>query len=156
MLKILAVGLSLFFGVATAVAAGFQLNAIGALDVTGTMSREWWYTSPNPVLSGETADGAAVTVTIDGQEYQAVVDGSGWSYAPTTLAEGDHEVGLTSSGGSQSFTLHIGAVPADVTAPVQQSTPVAGTTEQTLALWLGGLIILAGGTALAVKHKWTI
>lgn len=135
-------------------ASGFQLKAIGAMDVTGTMSKEWWYTSANPSLSGITAAGSAVTVTIDSVDYQAAVDGSGnWSYNPTTLAEGDHSVTLSSAAGSQSFTLHIGAVPENVAAPTQPETPVAGSAAQTLAVWLGGLLVVAAGVVLLPAKK---
>jgi hypothetical protein len=155
MLKVLACVLSLFILFSASVfASGFQLKAIGALDVTGAVSKEWWYSNANPALSGITTAGSTVTVKIDDVDYQATVDGSGnWSYIPTTLSDGDHSVVLTSSAGSQSFTLHIGAVPADVTAPTQQSTPVVGTTEQSLALWLGGAIIMIAGLALLPIKK---
>jgi hypothetical protein len=144
---LIALGLLLFTSVSV-FAAGFQLKSIGGLDVTGSVSKEWWYTSANPTLSGMTTVGSAVTVTIDSVDYPANVDGSGnWSYNPTTLTEGDHVVNLTSPAGSQSFTLHIGNVPADVTVPVQPSTPVVGSTGQTLVLWLGGALVLVAGIA---------
>ena len=110
MLKSLAIALSLLF-LSTSIifAAGFQLKSIGALDVAGAVSKDWWYTTVNPSLSGMTTVGSTVTVNIDSVDYPANVDGAGnWSFNPTTLSDGDHSVSLTSSAGSQSFTLHIG------------------------------------------------
>lgn len=150
MLKyLLVLGGSLILFSSSLLAAGFQLKAIGALDVTGTMSSEWWYTSANPVLSGTADPESEVTVTINGQEYQVTADGLGsWSYVPEGLTEGSHEISLTAAAGSQSFTLNIGPVPADVSAPAQQSQPVAGSTEQTMWLFLGAGLILAAGVAI--------
>lgn len=143
-----------FLSSSLAWSAGFQLKAIGVLDVTGAVSKEWWYTTANPPLSGITTAGSTVTVKIDDVDYQATVDDSGnWSYNPTTLSDGDHSLSLTSSAGSQAFTLHIGSVPANVTAPVQQSTPVAGSAEQSLALWLGAALLLGAGIALLPVKK---
>jgi hypothetical protein len=155
MLKVLVGVFSFLFVFSASIfASGFQLKSIGALDVTGAVSKEWWYSGANPTLSGITTVGSTVTVNIDNVDYQATVDGSGnWSYSPTTLSEGDHSVALTSSAGSQSFTLHIGAVPADVSVPAQQSTPVVGSTEQSLALWLGGAIAMIAGIALLPLKK---
>ena len=63
MLKTLVVVLGLFLLFTSSVfAAGFQLKSIGVLDVTGTMSKEWWYTTVNPPLSGITTAGSSVTV----------------------------------------------------------------------------------------------
>src|SRR3989304_7701430 len=108
MLKTLVVVLGLFLLFTSSVfAAGFQLKSIGVLDVTGTMSKEWWYTTVNPPLSGITTAGSSVTVNIDSVDYQATVDSLGsWTYAPTTLTDGDHQPALSSTGGNQYFTLH--------------------------------------------------
>ena len=155
MLKSLAIALSLLF-LSTSIifAAGFQLKSIGALDVTGAVSKDWWYITANPSLSGMVTVGSTVTVNIDSVDYPANVDGSGnWSFNPTTLSDGDHSVSLTSSAGSQSFTLHIGQnIPAEVTAPEPKDMPVAGSSEQTMWLFLGaGLILAAGVATLPVK-----
>ena len=150
MLKLLLVVLSFFFLSVTSVfASGFQLKAIGALDVTGAVSKEWWYSTANPRLSGITPVGSAVTVKIDGTDNSATVDGSGnWTYSPTTLTNGDHALVISSTAGSKTFTLHIGTVPATVTAPVTSSTPVVGTREVPLALWLGAGVLLVSGILL--------
>lgn len=135
-------------------ASGFQLKFIGGLDVTGAVSKEWWYTTANPKLSGISSAGSAVTIKIDEVDYPASVDAAGnWNYQPTVLNDGDHTVSLTSSAGSQSFTLHIGQnIPADVTAPAPKDMPVAGSSEQTMWLFLGAGFILAAGVAtLPVK-----
>lgn len=151
MLKFLLAVLSfLLLNVTSVFASGFQLKAIGALDVTGAVSKEWWYSNVNPRLSGITTAGSSVTVTIDSVDYSATVDGSGnWTYSPTTLSDGDHTVVVSSSAGSQTFTLHIGAnIPATITAPVTSTTPVVGTWEVTLALWLGAGVLLVSGILL--------
>lgn len=150
MLKLLLAVLSFFlFNVPLLFASGFQLKAIGALDVTGAVSKEWWYSNANPRLSGITPAGSTVTVKIDSVDYSATVDGSGnWTYSPTTLSDGDHAVVISSSAGSQTFTLHIGSVPATVTAPMISSTPVVGTREVTLTIWLGAGVLLVSGILL--------
>lgn len=150
MLKILLAVLSLFLlNVFSVFASGFQLKAIGALDVTGAVSQEWWYSAVNPRLSGITPVGSAVTVKIDGTDNSATVDAAGnWSYSPAALTNGDHTVVISSTAGSQTFTLHIGSVPATVTAPKTSSTPVVGTREVTLALWLGAAVLLVSGILL--------
>ena len=156
MLKSLVIALALcLFFFSSVSAAGFQLKSIGALDVTGAVSQEWWYTTANPSLSGITTPGSTVTVNIDSVDYQALVDGAGtWSFNPTTLAEGDHTISLNSSAGSQSFTLHISQnIPADVTAPTPKDLPVVGSGDQTIWLLLGALFILAGGVAILPVKK---
>jgi len=96
-----------------------------------------------------------VTVNIDSVDYPANVDGAGnWSFNPTTLSDGDHSVSLTSPAGSQAFTLHISPnIPAEAVAPEPKDMPVAGSSEQTMWLFLGaGLILAAGVAILPVKN----
>ena len=128
-------------------AAGFQLKNIGSLDTKGVSYSEWWYSTENPTLSGTTAAGDSVTVTIGGQAGSATVDSSGnWSYTPTNLTVGDHQVSVAGGAGSTAFILHITAnIPSNVSAPSQSDMPVAGVIENTLVLWLvGGLLLIAG------------
>ena len=148
MLKTLVVALSFWLLLPSLVfASGFQLKSIGAMDVTGAVSTEWWYTSVNPNLSGIASPDATVTITVDGSQNQVTADGSGiWGFNSTALTDGDHSVVLTSDGGSQSFTLHIGAtLPADLTAPATTDLPVAGSMDTTAALWLGAMLLMLGG-----------
>ena len=148
MLKVLAVTLSLWLLSSTLTfASGFQLKSIGAMSVTGAVSSEWWYTSANPILSGVATADSQVTINIDGVDQTATTDSAGnWAITTTTLTDGDHTVSLTSSAGSQSFTLHIGAdIPADISAPATTEMPVAGAMDKTMALWLGAMILMLGG-----------
>src|SRR3989344_6744365 len=157
MLKTLVVALSFWLLLPSLVfASGFQLKSIGAMDVTGAVSTEWWYTSVNPVLAGVAGAGSTVTVSIDGAESTATADGEGnWAVSTANLGDGDHSITLSSPEGSQSFILHIGAtLPADLSAPATTDLPVAGSMDTTAALWLGGmLLILSGGIFYPVKKE---
>ncbi|MDZ7587276.1 MAG: Ig-like domain-containing protein [Patescibacteria group bacterium] len=156
MFKSLIIVLALsFFSFSPVSASGFQLKSIGALDVTGAVSQEWWYSTANPQFSGLTTVGSTVTVKIDAVDYQATVDGVGnWTYTPSTLTEGDHAVSLNSSAGAQSFTLHIGQnIPAEITAPTPKDLPVVGSIDQTMWLLLGSLFILAAGVIILPAKK---
>lgn len=156
MLKALAIALTWFLALTTPLfAAGFQLTAIGGMDVTGSAFNEWWYSSQNPTFSGVTTSGSTVTITIDGTDYQAAVEESGsWSFSPTTLTEGDHSVALSSSAGSQIFTLHIGPnIPENVVAPTVSDLPVAGAADQTAWLLLGAVLIFGTGVVLFPVKK---
>ena len=156
MLKVLAVTLSLWLLSSTlAFASGFQLKSIGSMSVIGAVSSEWWYTSANPVLSGIATADSTVTVNIDGVDQTATTDSAGnWAISTTTLTDGDHNVSLTSTAGSQSFTLHIGAsLPADLAAPATTEMPVAGSMDKTMALWLGAMLLMLGGVIFYPAKK---
>ena len=141
-------------------AAGFQLTHIGSLDVTGTSSSQWWYTTANPTLTGTTSASTSVDVTIDSTPQTVTADSSGnWTFASTALAAGDHTVSLVSNGSTIAFTLHIGAVPTGIAAPQTNSVPVAGSTLPTALLLLGGLgVILSGAILLklVLHHAQTL
>lgn len=139
----------------TALAAGFQLTAIGAMDVTGATSTKWWYSTDNPALAGTATANSTVTITIDSVASTTTADASGvWSYTPTALTAGDHSVELSADAGSQSFTLTIGDIPANVSAPTTSDLPVAGVFDQALWLWLiGGAISILGVAFLPIKSK---
>jgi hypothetical protein len=131
-------------------ASGFQLQSIGTLDTTGYQYGEWWYSSPNPTLSGTTEPQATIEVTVDGVSQTITADSSGnWS-APTTMSEGDHTVSLSSSTGNYTFTVHIAqSMPAGVGTPSAMTQPVAGNASLTLAILFLGLLSIAGGFKLA-------
>ena len=135
-------------------ASGFQLKNIGSLDTKGVSYSEWWYSTENPNLSGITTAGDTVTVTIDGNSNAATVDASGnWSYLPSSLTTGDHQVSISGGAGSVAFTLHITSnIPSNVSAPSQSEMPVAGVIDKTLTLWLaGGFLLIVG--VLVVPNK---
>jgi hypothetical protein len=150
---ILALSIS-FFASLNVLAADFQLTHIGTLATEGESYSQWSYSSPQPTLKGTGTVDASVEVKIDETSASVVVDEDGlWSFTPTeALAEGDHQVVLTSGGSVISFTLTISEEPtessseATATAETADSLPVAGSVSYTLvALILGGLAFFLGG-----------
>jgi len=109
-------------------AGTLQLTNIGTVVTGGKMYTEWWYTNVNPRLVGQASPDAEVVVKIGDNEDKVNADGSGiWSFGPTTLDVGDHNVSITSGGENYAFVLHVGS---DV--PTQESTdsvPVTGSNQ---------------------------
>jgi len=126
-------------------ASGFQLKTIGALNVDGVTYDHLWYSGTNVTFTGITPTGTEVTATIDGTSAAATVDEAGnWTYT-TTLTEGDHAVGFSSSAGSVSFTLTIGPTPEGVGALSPPETPTVGIITPTLLALAGGSAFLLLG-----------
>ena len=112
-----------FFSVS---ASSFGLDRIGALDTTGKVYPEWWYTATSPVFSGRASAGTTISVTAGGTTAEITANDQGaWSYA-SSLDAGDHTVAFTSSDGNYSFVLHVGE-----TAPDFSTTAYSSTTPQT-------------------------
>ena len=128
-------------------AGGFNLKSIGQLSTEGKQISHWWYSGSSPVLSGEAAAGANVLVKIDGEENTVSADESGnWSYNPGNLADGDHEIVLTSDGSNISFTLTMGAENVDwgsVESGSGEALPAAGTGWPTVVLLVFGVSTIA-------------
>lgn len=136
------------------------LDNIGASQTTnGNPGSQWWYTGANPTLSGTAEPSSVVTVVIDSisDTTLAFADGN-WSYTPTTLTEGEHTVSITADGETIAFTLNIGQDSSELTTTSQstssastQTLPVSGSTETTLFLMFGGLVLMLGGWKLSQR-----
>jgi len=151
-LKILLV-ISLIFIPVKAFAAGFTLTYIGAIATAGQTYNHWWYTVTNPTLKGTADPSAIVTVTIDSTAAEVTADTTGnWSY-PTTLASGDHQISLASSGSTYTFTLTIGlTVPANIASQSGTTAPNTGYNVGTLFMIAGSaLAIFLGARLLKIK-----
>ncbi len=129
-------------------ALALQLMTIGSSTVSSQTLSEWWYTSPNPTLTGTAAASSIVTITIDGTPSTVTADASGnWTYQPTLLTTGDHQVTIVGDGQTLTFTIHIGqTVPSTTTTASSSATlPVSGSGTQTLLLLgVGGLVLVTG------------
>ncbi|MEI8067426.1 MAG: hypothetical protein WCG91_00545 [Candidatus Shapirobacteria bacterium] len=135
----------------SAFASGFNLNSIGALDVSGKQSSHWWYVGRQPNLVGEAAAGSTVSVSVDGVASSAVADSEGlWTYKhESTLENGDHEIVLENDGSTIKFTLTLGS--ANFTQKVlgeeitnETTLPATGGNLMTMLL-----IILGSGSVVA-------
>lgn len=134
-------------------AATLQLTSIGSVNTAGYTYSAWWYTSANPVLKGTAAPSAQVTITIDSSAQTITADTTGnWTYVPTTLIAGDHQIVIASAGEQYSFTLHIGSDVPTSTGSASVSTysavpsdlPVSGVAEVTIGLVaVAGILIFA-------------
>jgi len=142
--------LFLFLSTTKIFAGGFNLKSIGQLDTSGRQISHWWYSGSSAVMKGEAVIGNTVTVSIDGNEGTATVDGDGnWTYTPTNLADGDHTIILTSGGSTIKFTLTMGTTNVDWDVVGKESSatalPAAGVTLPTvLLLVLGTGFVLIG------------
>jgi len=133
---------------ASVYAGTLQLINIGTVATEGKIYTEWWYTNVNPRLIGQASPSAEVTIKIDEAEDKVNADGSGaWSFGPTTLNGGDHNVSITSESETYAFVLHIGAdVPADILLPstdsAQESTSSVPETGSNQIAYLATISVL--------------
>lgn len=133
-------------------ASGFNLKSIGGVDTSGRQLSQWWYSGSSPVFIGEATAGASVEIDIDGEKKTTVADESGnWNYSTSALADGDHQVILTSSESTISFTLTTGvenvdwdAVNSDIGS---EALPAAGI------VWPGLIMILTGAGGIISGGK---
>lgn len=129
--------------------SALTLDMIGSSSVTnGDPGTEWWYTNPNPLLSGTAAAGSSVTVTVDGVDYATTANESGnWQYQLSGLETGDYQIGLAGDGENISFTLHAGQ---SMDGTETESTgsgelPQAGSVNYSLLfLAMSGILVAAG------------
>jgi hypothetical protein len=151
MSKIILVAISLLLAITPAFAAGFQLDAIGSLSTGGQLYSQWWYQGENPIITGKTAANETVEVSVNDQSQTITASDTGtWSFTPTTLTTGSHQVSLTSLGSTISFTLHINQdMPAGSGAPATPEQPIAGNLSLTLGVLTLGAILLLTGLKLA-------
>lgn len=128
-------------------AGGFNLKSIGSVDTSGKQISHWWYTGSVATMKGEAISGDTVTVSIDGQESTTTTDGDGnWTYTPSGLSDGDHQIVLTSGGSTINFTLTMGAENVDwdaVGGGDTEALPAAGVLFPTIGLSIiGGMFVL--------------
>ena len=133
-------------------AGGFNLKSIGGVDTSGRQLSQWWYTGSSPVFIGEAGSGASVEIEIDGEKGTAVADESGnWSYSSSALADGDHQVILTSSESNITFTLTTGVDNVNWDAVNSDSgteaLPAAGV------IWPGLIVLLTGAGGIVGGGK---
>ncbi len=139
-------------------AGGFNLKSIGGVDTSGRQLSQWWYTGSSPVFIGEAGTGASVEIDIDGEKGTAVADESGnWSYSSSALTDGDHQVLLTSSESTISFTLTTGVDNVNWDAVNSDSgteaLPAAGIIWPSLIVLLTGAGGIVGGGKMIRASK---
>ena len=152
---LLAVLAGMFF-TKNVMAAGFNLQKIGNLDVAGKMSSHWWYSGRDSTMIGEAEPGAEVSVDIDGTVSTVTADDSGsWVFAGE-MTEGDHQIKLTSGGSEISFTLTLGNENVDwaaVESGSGEALPAAGNPLPTMILIISGLSLAWFGRQLFLVNN---
>ena len=146
------IGTLLLFTDNKVLAGGFNLTSIGGVDTSGRQLSQWWYSGSSPVFIGEAGAGASVEIDIDGEKGTAVADESGsWSYSSSALADGDHQVVLTSSESNITFTLTTGVDNVNWDAVNSDSgteaLPAAGV------IWPGLIVLLTGAGGIVGGGK---
>ena len=132
------------FLVGSVFSATLTLTKIGALDTSGKLYSEWWYSSTTAVLSGAATDGTQVSVKVDEQANQVNVASGVWSYTLTGEAK-DYNIVISQGDENITFVLHLGqAYPTDATSEeITEGVPDTGF-NQIIAITLGtGIILLA-------------
>lgn len=163
--------------VGQAAAATLQLTKIGASSTVGQTFRSWLYQGLNPAFEGTTTPDAQVSITLNSANNKVTADTNGnWSFQPTTLIAGQHEVTIGSDGQEIAFTLTIddGSSSSASTSTTTTSTtsasdssaagvggasasdsgtlPVTGAVSQTMLLVLAGFSIMGLGLVGRALH----
>ena len=149
--------LFLLIPVTGVLAGGFNLSSIGQVDTSGRQISHWWYSGSSATMKGQTISGNTVTVSIDGIEGTAIVDSDGnWTYTPASLADGDHEIILTSGGSTISFTLTTGATNVNWDMIGKDASvsalPTVGMAFPTIILMGMGVALVLVGKKLAKQN----
>jgi hypothetical protein len=134
----------------TVFAVTFTLDSIGTLSTEGNRYTEWWYSGENPVLAGTSTAGTEVTVSID-EEASSVTtaeDGT-WSYTPTTLVDGTHDVVISTDEDSYAFSLRIGDEETEDTTTT--TTETEDTPESTVPDTGAGQVFALLGSVVAIS-----
>lgn len=117
----------------------------GATFIQG--ASQFWVTSTTPTFSGVTSAGAEVAGTVGSETVSATANASGnWSWTPAVALAGDNAVTISSGSQSESFTLTIGNVPANIASASADTLAPAGSLTPTLALLVGGIVFLIIGS----------
>ena len=141
-------------------ASGVSLTYIGGLNTQSKTYGQWWYSSANPILKGTADPSSTITIGINSLEYTTTADATGnWSYQPTTLDQGEHNVQIKSGDFIYGFVLHIGSTLPDnlsttATAPEtsSQTLPVAGNFELSLLFLVLASALIFSGISLAKRR----
>lgn len=139
---------------ATVLASSGLVSSIGgATFIQG--AKHFWVTSASPTISGITTAGAKVSGTVGSQSVSATADGSGnWSWTPSTALSGDNQVSITSGSITDTFTLTIGALPANIASSSASTLAPAGSFKTTIAiLSVGALLALVGTFGLGRSFR---
>ncbi len=163
----------------SALAATLKLTRIGASSTEGQTFRTWYYQGLNPLLQGTTTPEAQVSITLNSANNKVTADETGdWSFQPTTLIAGQHDVTIGSDGQQIAFTLTIDDGTASSSASTSSTTttsssssesattesgvggvatdsgelPVTGAVSQTFFLVLAGFSIMGLGMAIKAVH----
>lgn len=146
-----------------AFAATLKIVSIGGVTTgTGTLTT-FTTTKTNPTFIGDAAPDATVDITIDDLTVAVTADSDGdWSYTPTALTEGAHDLEIASNLETVSFTL---TVDTDASTTTSSSTsastskggvstssalPTAGTTSNTVLVLAAGMFLIGLGV---VAHQ---
>lgn len=165
----------------TVVAATLKLTKIGESTTEGQTFRSWVYQGLNPKFEGVTTPDAQVSITLNNANNKVSADAAGgWSFQPTTLIAGQHEVLIGSDGEEIAFTLTIddgssASATQSTTSSAVTSTssavttssgvggasssatpeelPVSGAVSQTMLLVLAGFSVIGLGlTIRSLQH----
>ncbi|MFC1649843.1 LPXTG cell wall anchor domain-containing protein [Patescibacteria group bacterium] len=154
MRKALPVVLGLFFFGVTAVFAQTTLTvtSIGTVDTSDGVYTNYSYSSANPAISGTTVASEQVGITIDGVSEYVTADSLGvWTYVPTGLTEGSHDLIITSNNESIEFMISITETPTTTTVDDEATLPDTGIEDYTVFLALAGFMALIGAGVVAFK-----
>lgn len=167
--------------VKSVMAATLKLNKIGESTTEGQTFRSWVYQGLNPVFQGVTTPDAQVSITLNSANNKVTADAAGdWSFQPTTLIAGQHEVTIGSDGEEIAFTLTIddgssssatqnstassavtstnSAVVADKgiggasSSTTTEELPVSGAVSQTMLLIVAGFSVIGLGLTIRSLH----
>ncbi|WP_104086266.1 S1 family peptidase [Arthrobacter sp. GMC3] len=138
--------------------------------VTSPTNGQQFGASQGPtVISGTNIAGAAVTVTVDGQQHRATVTGTTWSFTfSQKFGAGNHSIsavqnvdGVDSLIAASNFTVLAAPVPAGTTEPTPTTVPVVinnlAATGASSSMFVvggaGGLLLLGGGATLLFRRR---
>lgn len=118
-------------------------------------AKQFWVSTPRPTFSGITTAKSNVDITIGSNKQGVISDASGnWSFTPAADLSGDNKVTVATSTTSVTFTLTIGALPANIASASAGTLAPAGSVNPTvLILSAGTFLILLGGFGLARNFK---
>ncbi|WP_244981472.1 adventurous gliding motility protein AgmC [Corallococcus exercitus] len=111
--------------------------------------------NPNVTVTGTAANATSVTVTFQGTNYPATLNGGTWSVAlPGPLANGTYTVTAVSSNGTTNSTTASSTFTVDVAAPtVAITTPANGSTVSNPNVTVTGTA--ANATSVTVTFQGT-
>lgn len=115
-------------------AATLKLTKIGESTTEGQTFRSWVYQGLNPKFQGVATPDAQVSITLNSANNKVTADAAGdWSFQPTTLIAGQHEVLIGSDGEEIAFTLTIDDGSSSSATQSTASTASSAVTSTTSA-----------------------